>query len=216
MSGVGAALGCWEPPVEPRMADCRDSAHHRLAQGLEQAVLSLHGAFGSPWARSWGMEGLSVLISKGSGHHFLGAWAGREGQVEGRVYQPPPFSSLYWVLLDERVGTLWVWVTWGPYPFTNYHSKERGCIYCWGPLMRAMVSDLGSELLCSPLGLLTFQTPEVRDREMRRKGLQGGGALQPWGHPRPPVRCNWTLWASVVLILGLFLRLPELRPSPFT
>lgn len=27
---------------------------------------------------------------------------------------------------------------------------------------------------------------------MRRKGLAGGGGLQTWGHPRPPVRCNPT------------------------
>lgn len=33
--GVGAALSGWEPQVEPQVADFLDTAHHRLALGLD-------------------------------------------------------------------------------------------------------------------------------------------------------------------------------------
>lgn len=37
-----------------------------------------------------------------------------------------------------------------------------------------------------------FSNWEQRWREVRTKALEGGGALQAWGLPGPPVRCNRT------------------------
>lgn len=53
--GVGLPLAAGGPRWEPQTADCFDSAHQSLAQGLERAILSQHLAFGGPWARSCGV-----------------------------------------------------------------------------------------------------------------------------------------------------------------
>jgi len=72
-------------------------------------------------------------------------------------------------------------------------------------------------------GVALWDPWEVRVREDRRKRLAGGDALQAWGRPRPPARCNRTPLSCRTQTRGvcgpnpgLILHLPGPRPSPFT
>lgn len=90
---MGAALGCSEPQVEPRMADGLNAACHGLAQGREWAILGPLLPCGSLGE----VPRASVSSVGGLGPSLPGSLAGCEGQVGGggrRVVPSPEFSVL--------------------------------------------------------------------------------------------------------------------------
>lgn len=139
-------------------------------------ILSLHFAFGSPWARSYGTSESSSVRGVAITSWAPGLVVGEPGGGVGTGAQAPPspFSVLGFV--DERVGTPGVWMVWGP---SSQTSIQRD--------VEASTAGVPREgRVAGPAELGRGLWGEARDT--RSECWCGGGIWQTWGHPRPPVK----------------------------